>query len=421
WNELTVREKWEAKPNLRAREVIAKNPVRAKAAIENEIKEPEYALRDAEIRDGLWQIMDQMERFALAFFQFEHLSEDGVLPTRWYKDLTPQTAKIIGCVASGGPAGVHGWHDLFIDEQKRRALVCAIIGNVLVEQVFQHILFGGRAAEIKAVAALQEKHRNEDGELPWHYGTAIKKLLKGNKATDVLELPANFSNHVNRIVGAVWTHLSPIFYLNLENLSTPGETEIPEDVFNPLHKIIAQAGVLSLHMRLDPHTVYYFEPIFKEDTFTANRMECFNFRNMQQRHPRCTPEEVLKLDEEEQERRATLLDAEKKRARNDEPLTQITIMDGVCAYRLGGWEKVSSKASQPEYEKPEYKTQGVRARILTHGWVYCRWGRARRFKEGKPNDGGEKVHGDAWKGGFVEFTDVKGVYPWLEEERKARK
>lgn len=257
------------------------------------------------------------------------------------------------------------------------------------------------------------------------YAMSMQNMLNKNTAEDMLELPANFNNHINHIVGALWTHLAPILRLNPDHpLLAPGTTTtaIPNDVFNPLHKLVTQAGLLSLHMRVDPHTVYYFEPVYKEDTFTAKRLECFNLRNMQQRHPRYTEKEILKLDTEEQERRATLSDAEKKRAKTDSPLTQITIMDGVTAYRLGGWEKEDSKIIGPRYEKAEYKTQGVRQRILTHGWAYCRWGRPCTYKNGKPVvEGEEKVHGDAWNGGFVEFSDVKGVSPWLEMEKKARK
>ncbi|CAO2657827.1 Nn.00g070870.m01.CDS01 [Neocucurbitaria sp. VM-36] len=421
WDELTEQKKWEAKPNLRARELVADDPIRAKAAIQKEVKESEYALRDAEIRDGLWQIMDQIERFAKKFFEFEYLPKDGVVPKEWYKGLTTQTAKVIGCVASGGPAGVHGWHELFVSEQKRRVLVCAIIGNVLVEQVLQHIFFGGSAMDITAISILQEKYRNEDGfDRNKHYAIAIRKILMPDDYSEVLMLPDNFNDHVNHIVGAIWTHLAPIFRLDPQNAVTSGAASIPDDVFARLHKLITQAGLLSLHMRIDPHTVYYFEPVFKEDNFTSQRMECFNFRDMQQRHPRYTAEEILALGTAEQERRAKLSDAEKKRSKNDDPLTQITVMDGVCAYRLGGWEKPDSTVIEPRYEKSEYKRQGVRQRILTHGWVYCRWGRAPRFKDGKPSDD-EKIHGDAWKGGFVQFTDVEGVPDWLTIEREVKK
>jgi hypothetical protein len=170
-------------------------------------------------------------------------------------------------------------------------------------------------------------------------------------------------------------------------------------------------------MRTDEHTVYYFEPVFKEDTFTSKRMECFNFKDMQQRNPRTADDEPT-LEVKEKLRRAKLSEKEKKRAKSDEPLTQITIMDGVTAYRLGGWESATSTNANIKYERFQYRKQGIRARILTHGWVYCRWGRARRFKDGKPDDV-EDVHGDAWKApGFVEFSAVDGVVDWLEKEKR---
>ena len=256
-----------------------------------------------------------------------------------------------------------------------------------------------------------------------HYAVALQKILnRGSGLSSDFELPTNFNNHVNRILGALWAHLYPFFHLSDRMNVVLGQSKVPEEVFEPLQKIVIQAGILSLQMRIDPHTVYYFEPVFKEDNFDSKRMECFNFRQMQQQHPRHTPAELenLELDPEEVERRAKLSEAERKRARNDDPLTQITIMDAICAYRLGGWETANSTIAAPEYEKPEYPNQGVRTRLLTQAWVYCRWGRARRFQAGKPDDGGEHVHGDAWKGGFKEFTDVKGVYPWLDVERKEK-
>jgi hypothetical protein len=79
--------------------------------------------------------------------------------------MSEKTVKVIGCVASGGPEGEQGWRDLFYDQEKRQALVCAIIGNVIVEQVLQHIFFGGESEHTRIVAKLQERYQNEDGKL----------------------------------------------------------------------------------------------------------------------------------------------------------------------------------------------------------------------------------------------------------------
>ncbi len=174
WDNFTVQEKWQVKPNLRAREVIRQSSTRAKAKaqIQAETKEPEYAIRDAEIRDAVWQLIDQVEGFSHNFLGFKYTSTDDndedadgdvLVPATWFEQLAPQTVKIIGCVATGGPAGVHGWHDLFVDEKKREALCCAIVCNVLVEQVFKHVFFGGSSKDVAAMVALQEEHRDKDG------------------------------------------------------------------------------------------------------------------------------------------------------------------------------------------------------------------------------------------------------------------
>jgi len=129
------------------------------------------------------------------------------------------------------------------------------------------------------------------------------------------------------------------------------------------------------------------------------------------------------VGEKEQERRDALSESEKKRARGDTALTQILCFNGVTAYRKGGWEVGSSTANNPVYEKGEYKNMGVRVRVLTQGLVYCRWGRALSSQKTAEmdNEMGKKVHGDAWReGGFMQFTEVEGVFDWLGAERKEK-
>jgi hypothetical protein len=156
WNSLTADEKWKVKPNRRARELQGD-----KDLIQKEIQEPEYALHYAEIRDGMWEIMAQMQRFSNNFLKSE---KPVTVDAKFFSTLASETAKVIGCVASGGPGSVKGWHDLFIEDDKRRALSCAIMGNVLVEQVFQHMFFGGSAAQIETLIRIQADNRNADGK-----------------------------------------------------------------------------------------------------------------------------------------------------------------------------------------------------------------------------------------------------------------
>ena len=153
--------KWHIKPHLRARQLLEANGHDTAALLED-LQEPAYVCRDAEIRDGVCKLTKQIEDFAKE--QFVFVIEDGTRLRSAFESMAPETVKIIGCVASGGPAGASGWKDLFLTADKRQALVCAIIGNVLVEQVFQHLFFGGTEDQIKEVAAIQFEHRNEDGK-----------------------------------------------------------------------------------------------------------------------------------------------------------------------------------------------------------------------------------------------------------------
>lgn len=87
--------------------------------------------------------------------------------------------------------------------------------------------------------------------------------------------------------------------------------------------------------------------------------------------------------------------------RGDEPRVQIVLMDGLTAYRKGGWEARESRVWKPVFAEKEGAEMGIRARVLVHGWVFCRWGRAR-------GEGGQRVHGEGWREpGFVEFRKLR--------------
>jgi hypothetical protein len=148
-------------PNRLARDIIARGIRNPAKTIQHEFHEPEYAFRDVEIRDGMWALQDMLEDFGNDFFAF--ITTPAALSDSFFTRFEPETAKVIGCVASGGPGGVRGWHTLFLNVHPRRALVMAIIGNVLVEQVFQHMFFGGIVKHVREVTELQEKHQDEDG------------------------------------------------------------------------------------------------------------------------------------------------------------------------------------------------------------------------------------------------------------------
>ncbi|KAH8623588.1 hypothetical protein IG631_22067 [Alternaria alternata] len=117
-------------------------------------------------------------------------------------------------------------------------------------------------------------------------------------------------------------------------------------------------------------------------------MECFNERAMRLSNMRTSLSCLSSLSssssrssfrptqeelQQETARRNKLSETEKRRAGGDVPLVKIVCMEGITAYRRGGWEKNKTSSNEnPVFEKSEYRNMGIRARILTHGWTYCR-------------------------------------------------
>jgi hypothetical protein len=176
----TEKDPWLTHPNTRARDIVAATQSElvigdAASAIQAAVAEPEYTLRDIEIRDQISHLRVLVHSFAKHFFSFA-LPPDTILTNHFFSTFTPETAKIIGCVASGGPGGEDGWKEMFSEAKKRRALVCAIVGNVVVEQVWQHLFFGGIKKHVKSVAELQERFKDEDGMCLLHLTMTVVKL-----------------------------------------------------------------------------------------------------------------------------------------------------------------------------------------------------------------------------------------------------
>jgi hypothetical protein len=72
----------------------------------------------------------------------------------------------------GGPGAAGGWKELFVDKELRQALVCGVIGNVLVEQVFTSLLFGATVEQREKVHRIQADHKSADGK-----HTSLKNTL----------------------------------------------------------------------------------------------------------------------------------------------------------------------------------------------------------------------------------------------------
>ncbi|KAH6643139.1 hypothetical protein C7974DRAFT_303021 [Boeremia exigua] len=374
-------------PNRHARDVLSRNEDSAKVLLEV-LKEPAHACRDIEIRDEMRQLQTDLAAFAQKYF----FGTDNSAARYALKSLEKETVLIVGCVASGGPSGAKGWKELFYVPEKRQAIVCAIVGNVLVEQVLQHLFFGSSAEQNQEISALQFEHRHEDGfDRTALYAVKIRDFLtpptppRGSKTPvrrhSTITLPPKFNTHVAHVVAALYTHLLPIRQISLWDHP---DSELPlTDYLADLHALVVRAGMLSLHMRMDTQTAYHFDPVFKETPFKPTEMTSFL--------PAAT------------KRAQTQTHTTRPR---DRPLVQIAILPSLTAFRRGGWSyappTLPAKHTLPDPE-------GVRARLLTPAWVLTRHGVPRAWDNGKPADV-PAAHGDAWRGGFVEFyPGVRGV------------
>ncbi|KAJ4358364.1 uncharacterized protein N0V89_002946 [Didymosphaeria variabile] len=378
-----------AAPSRRLRNIMkeyGEHPSSCVGQVLEELQEPVYSLRDVEVRDMMWQIQDGMEDIA-GFFK-------GSLPASWAESKSKtlarlyfdedmrdvSTARVMKCVAGGRWKDEGEWHDIFADTNKRRALVCGIIGNVLVEQVFKHPFFGGDEQTIDALFNVQKELR-EDEAFARKFASAslLRTPLFGNPPdTSILEPPENLTKHVAAVVAALDAHLRPLLHRFLPLFQGPKAKDSVHLLFiERLTRLVGTAALLSLQMAADPLTVYYFTPVAKGDRFEPEAHEAVNEKDMERTHPRS-----LKTTFPSEEAR--------RRARNDEAVISMVLMHGLTAYRKGGWE---APESDPDwdgeivvgrlYAKEEYGEMGYRARLLTRGWVFCKWGRAERFEGGK--------------------------------------
>jgi hypothetical protein len=215
------------------------------------------------------------------------------------------------------------------------------------------------------------------------YATKIRSFLasasekdKPAASTSSLHLPANFNTHINHIIAALLTHLKPILTMH-HKTARPLDAAL-KSLISGLHPLTTTAALLSLHMRLSHATVYRFTPVFKDQPHTASTMGCVNHAQIITAHPRgsSASDPISKEEQHPRSRsrsrsRSTLLDGEQTRVHQDQGLVHITLLPGLTAYRLGGWEKPSSLREMVEFEDG-CKAKGVRCRALTDAWVFCR-------------------------------------------------
>lgn len=282
--------------------------------------------------------------------------------TRIYKEPDVSTQRVLEWVAGRRWAEDAAWHELFDNKDKRQAVVLGVLGNVLVEQVLKHPFFGGDSHIIHAIYNSTEELREEDAFSRKHASATLLREPLFLDGPD-LEPPEDFPKHVDAVVTALDIHLRPL-------LNLVGTRPVMQSLFiTHLTRLVGTAGLLSLQMAADPHAVYYFVPVSRDDVFSHEEHDALNDQEMERTHPR-GPKTVF-ADEKEREKRV-----------GEEAVVEVGIMDGLTVYRRGGWEDMESWVKWDgdrfvgrRYARKEYGEMGYRARVLVRGLVFCKWGR----------------------------------------------
>ncbi|KAF2812984.1 uncharacterized protein BDZ99DRAFT_496085 [Mytilinidion resinicola] len=385
--------------------------------------EPPYVKHDTEIRDEIWLLMNSIQVLAQKWFTGANKTVPELRPnafelafTRMCNQASPEFISYVGRIAAGGPNKEEGWKELFRGSANRRALVCGLIGNALVEQVFAHTLFGvGDVNERRVIDDIQVNHKHSDG--------FARTALYAKKIREILpkkgDLPDNFHNHAIHITVQLFSLIEPILpFAGYHTIGEPTELKNKDQesqLISELFQIVAHAGLLSITMRLDGSAVYYWVPTLKDDRYDDATMECFNREYMINNNPRS------------KEVQATITDAdERNRMSGDEGLVRVNCMSGCTVYHKGGWavkrNDVDDDDDEHAWKVPDnHVNKGIRSRQLTQNWVLCRWGRPRKWTNGRPSDAASAhgyKEGSITKPletfGFIEFSEV------VKQERDKR-
>ncbi|KAL1622494.1 hypothetical protein SLS54_005060 [Diplodia seriata] len=302
--------------------------------------------------------------FAQKHFAFEGpRTDDAELLEGLQQGMDKHAALLVGCVADGGPQGVKGWLEIFRDPLQRQALVCAVVGKVLEEHVFASACFGATGEQLRELhEGIDLKCRDfpEDGfSRAAIRSAAIAGIIRDAGNTAPFGLPPNFIPAAKLLTWQLHSILEPLRTFGAA--STPkavrGLTQLVR--VRELYRIVVRAGVLSLHMGLDPHTVYFAVSAGKDDYWNEEEMRAFNRGEMVRTNPTRGGAEGWDGTEEGRERM--------QKAQYQLALVRMTIFPGWKAFKKGGWGRGD-------------KERGLRVCELSRQWVSLRWGEQRTWE-----------------------------------------
>ncbi|KAI9658262.1 MAG: hypothetical protein M1821_002395 [Bathelium mastoideum] len=289
---------------------------------------------------------------------------------------------LITCHASGGPARVSGWDDLFKDKDGREAILYGIIMKALEEHIFGELLFGCDTEQKTHLEHQEANLAEDDGfertKLRAEYITQSLRRPNGKKA---LTYPPKYRTQVDIISIQLYTLIRALLLLNPDRTCLPlpkshaGDAksdnglyyhERPQEaeqyrVLMDLRIIVQSAAMTSLLIRLCSDTTFHFQPVFKNTLFLPDVMDAWDPSYIRDGDPQNKGNEL----------------SEPYRAlhRKCNPVVQVICSPSILMFRKGG----------PVGLKDAEET-GLRVKTLRKALVSVRWGKQRAITP-KSNDG----------------------------------
>ncbi|PVI08306.1 hypothetical protein DM02DRAFT_670 [Periconia macrospinosa] len=222
----------------RARQEVKENPDNARWAVTDIVNEPAYAFTDIELSDAIKHLKNLMLRFVERNIKFAPGKNNDL--EKVFSGLTPETTRLIGYIASGGPEGEYGWKRFFLHNQdemydedggenkKGQALALGIIGKVIAEQVWGHACFGADTSILNDIQDIEKRLKDFDGEFS----------LLPPPSTDFwiilpcLRLPRNIPKNILTFPPQV-SNATPRESMSLLNISSPNPASSVSPPFSP--------------------------------------------------------------------------------------------------------------------------------------------------------------------------------------------
>ncbi|GAB7353241.1 hypothetical protein MBLNU459_g3754t3 [Dothideomycetes sp. NU459] len=288
----------------------------------------------------------------------------------------------------GGPRGKAGWEELLVEPTLRKALVQGIISRALKEHVLSSLAFGAPEKLLVELTEMEREQKSKDAFYRASMRTTHIESTYGSLAHEKWDQ----TGPILRLTIQLEAMLLPVLELSPAIKLVAPATLVLGPFARDLVPIIKGAADLNGFIRENGAAVYFFQPVYKENEFEPDRMECMNVQDMQN---------------------CCLLDApgmqanDPNRDSSHKALVRVISSLNCVAYRKGGGfmaeallekEKLARKAvphtieelvrmpagqALREAQRKVTADDGIRTRVLTKAGVTLYWERPESLADGE--------------------------------------